>query len=100
MATPPPPRRWDGGRRGWTGSGAGGTESCLSGRRRGRRRGHDEWTHPGVGGKDAELADADGRGRDERGQPAEEGHRSRTSVSLPSGDALHPVGEPPPNSTT
>jgi hypothetical protein len=71
-----------------------GAGSCL-GKRRGRRRGHDAGTHPGVGGEDPEVADEVGPGgRDERGHPAEEGHRSQDEVRLSGGGGpLHPVGE-------
>ena len=63
---------------------------------RGRRRGHDAGTHPGVGGEDAEVADEVGPGgRDEYGQAAEEGHRRQDEVRLAAGRGpLHSVGEP------
>ncbi len=72
-----------------------GAGSCLGGRRRGRRRGHDAGTHPGVGGEDPEVADEVGPGRrEERREAAEEGHRRQDEVCLSGGGGpLHPVGE-------
>jgi hypothetical protein len=68
--------------------------NCL-GQRRGKRRWDGAGAHPGVGSEDAEVADEVGpRWRDERGEAAEESHRSQDEVRLPGrGGPLHPVGE-------
>jgi hypothetical protein len=51
------------------------------------QRGHDAGPHPGVGGEDAEVAHQVGPGgRDERGHPAEEGHRRQTRCVCPVGE--------------
>jgi len=71
------------------------TGSCL-GQPWGRSRWDGAGAHPGVGSEDAEVADEVGpRWRDERGEAAEESHRSQDEVRRPRGrGALHPVGEP------
>ena len=67
-------------------------ERCLCHR---RRRGDDTGPHPGIGGEDTEVADEVGPWRrDERGHPAEEGHRGEDNVRL-SGLNQHSHGQRP-----
>jgi len=68
-------------------------DRCLCQR---RRRGDDAGPHPCIGGEDTEVAHQVGsRWRDERGHPAEEGHRCHDEVRLSGGRGpLHPVGKP------